>query len=96
MHTEIENLPVQRAALQDTHVVPTELNNNSKTDEKNICNIPQNEEPTATAITAPLPATILWGPCDTTVLRGARVVLETSYAGNPEPCIQWLRAVSQI
>ncbi|XP_050541447.1 myosin light chain kinase, smooth muscle-like isoform X2 [Daktulosphaira vitifoliae] len=39
-----------------------------------------------------LPANILWGPCDTTVMRGARVVLETSYAGKPEPLIQWLRA----
>jgi len=41
------------------------------------------------------PASILWGPCDTTVLRGARVVLETSYTGNPEPRVQWCRAVSR-
>lgn len=71
----------------------TEFNNNlnicDKTDNKNIDN--RRNQSTST-----LPATILWGPCDTTVLRGARVVLETSYAGNPEPSVQWLRAVSQI
>lgn len=82
--------------LQNTEEVPTELNNNSKTGGKDNMLVPRNEESTATAVTtAPLPATILWGPCDTTVLRGARVVLETSYAGNPEPSIQWLRAVSR-
>lgn len=58
-------------------------------------NVRGNDGPTTTATngSAQLAATILWGPCDTTVLRGARVVLETSYAGNPEPRIQWLRAV---
>lgn len=40
------------------------------------------------------PAIILWGPCDTTALRDALVVLEMSYAGNPEPRVQWCRAVS--
>ncbi|XP_022161453.1 uncharacterized protein LOC111027387 isoform X2 [Myzus persicae] len=45
---------------------------------------------TATARTT-LPASILSGPCDTTVLRGAKVVLKTSYQGDPEPCVQWLR-----
>jgi len=43
-----------------------------------------------------LPASILRGPCDTTVLRGAKVVLETLYQGDPEPCVQWLRAVSLL
>lgn len=69
--------------------VAIEFNNNLKIGDERK---PSENEP----LTQPLnPATILWGPCDTTVLRGARVVLETSYAGNPEPHIQWLRAVSE-
>ncbi|XP_060843292.1 uncharacterized protein LOC132923359 isoform X6 [Rhopalosiphum padi] len=63
-----------------------ELNNNLQDiGEKTACDSPVN---TKTA----LPASILSGPCDTTVLRGAKVVLKTSYKGDPEPCVQWLRA----
>jgi len=67
-----------------------ELNNNLQDiGEKTACDSPVN---TKTA----LPASILSGPCDTTVLRGAKVVLKTSYKGDPEPCVQWLRAVSLL
>lgn len=57
------------------------------------------EKPTCDSMVATgtaLPASILRGPCDTTVLRGAKVVLKTSYRGDPEPCVQWLRAVSLL
>lgn len=65
-----------------------ELNNNLHDVGKNItCDTPVNTK-------VPLPASILSGPSDTTVLRGAKVVLKTSYRGDPEPCVQWLRAVS--
>ncbi|KAE9527726.1 hypothetical protein AGLY_012799 [Aphis glycines] len=63
-----------------------ELNNNLHDVEKKItCDTPVNNK-------VPLPASILSGPSDTTVLRGAKVVLKTSYQGDPEPCVQWLRA----
>ncbi|CAI6343292.1 unnamed protein product [Macrosiphum euphorbiae] len=71
--------------MSSEHQVPmvAELNNN----------LQDVGEKTATVITGTaLPASILRGPCDTTVLRGAKVVLETSYQGDPEPCVQWLRA----
>jgi hypothetical protein len=98
MHAEIESDHlVKSVVLQNSDVVLTELNNNSKVSGKDARDIiPQNKESTAETVTGLLPATILWGPCDTTVLRGAKVVLETSYAGKPEPRIQWLRAVSRI
>lgn len=81
---------------QKTNVV-TEFNNNLTVRQKTESNfVPKNELTTTntTTTTTTLPATILWGPCDKTVLQGAKVVLETSYAGNPEPRIQWLRAVN--
>ncbi|XP_050063770.1 uncharacterized protein LOC114128407 isoform X2 [Aphis gossypii] len=63
-----------------------ELNNNLHDVGKKItCDTPVNNK-------VPLPASILSGPSDTTVLRGAKVVLKTSYQGDPEPCVQWLRA----
>uniref|UniRef100_A0A2S2P561 Myosin light chain kinase, smooth muscle n=1 Tax=Schizaphis graminum TaxID=13262 RepID=A0A2S2P561_SCHGA len=63
-----------------------ELNNNMQdVGEKTACDSPVN-------IKAAVPASILSGPYDTTVLRGAKVVLKTSYKGDPEPCVQWLRA----
>ncbi|XP_026808599.1 uncharacterized protein LOC113550868 isoform X2 [Rhopalosiphum maidis] len=63
-----------------------ELNNNLQdVGEKTACDSPVNTK-------AALPASILSGPCDTTVLRGAKVVLKTSYKGDPEPSVQWLRA----
>lgn len=98
MHTEIENDHlVQSVAQQNSDMVLTELNNNSKIGGKDTRDInPRHKEPTTEAVTALLPATILWGPCDTTVLRGAKVVLETSYAGKPEPRVQWFRAVSRV
>ncbi|XP_008180551.1 titin isoform X2 [Acyrthosiphon pisum] len=68
--------------------VPTvaELNNN-------LQDVGEKTASDSTVVTGTaLPASILRGPCDTTVLRGAKVVLETSYQGDPEPCVQWLRA----
>jgi len=77
----------RRVEMSSEHQLPmvVELNNN----------LQDVGEKTATVFTGTaLPASILRGPCDTTVLRGAKVVLETSYQGDPEPCVQWLRAVS--
>ncbi|VVC32965.1 Hypothetical protein CINCED_3A023493 [Cinara cedri] len=80
------HLTVYETAIDEINAdVTVEFNNNLK--------IVDEKKPSGNESTQPTnPATILWGPCDTTVLRGARVVLETSYAGNPEPRIQWLRA----
>lgn len=65
-----------------------ELNNNLQdVEEKTTCD-------STVAIRTTLPASILSGPYDTTVLRGAKVVLKASYRGDPEPCVQWLRGVS--
>lgn len=72
--------------------VATELDGVLNAQEKTAAVVPRDDGSTSGAA-AELAATILWGPCDTTVLRGARVVLESSYAGNPEPRVQWLRAV---
>lgn len=40
------------------------------------------------------PARIVRGPQDTTALVGDRVLLKTTYVGNPEPSVKWTRAVS--
>ncbi|XP_050422462.1 titin homolog isoform X2 [Adelges cooleyi] len=68
----------------DDQQITKEFNNNLSLTDK--LHRESQETPTT------LPATILWGPCDTTVMRGAKIILETSYAGTPEPRIQWLRA----
>lgn len=78
--------------MSNEHQGPTvvELNNNLQdVGEKTTC-----DSTVATRIA--LPASILSGPCDTTVLRGAKVVLKASYRGDPEPCVQWLRGVSLL
>jgi len=79
--------------MSSEHQVPMviELNNNLQQD------VGEKTASDSTVVTGTaLPASILRGPCDTTVLRGAKVVLETSYQGDPEPCVQWLRAVSLL
>lgn len=73
--------------------VAVEFNNNLNIRNKTESDLSTRLKNGSNTTAAELAATILWGPCDTTVMRGARVVLETSYAGNPEPRVQWLRAV---
>jgi len=70
----------------------TEFNNNFSTKDNTATDVSVSLRGIGSTTTTTTPATILGGPCNTTVLRGARVVLETSYAGNPEPRVQWLRA----
>jgi hypothetical protein len=42
------------------------------------------------------PAMLIRGPCDTTALRGDRVVLKATYVGVPQPVVRWLKAVSTV